>query len=80
MTKTTVPGLEVEELNVEDSFFAMLTHFGAKEQDTMPAGLDVSNFDKNPNTRPAPLEVPDFPLADTEWSRMNARVAAWVKK
>jgi hypothetical protein len=65
MTKPTVPGIEVQELDTEDSFFAMLEHFGMEDQPTQPAGLLVL---------PAPKEVPDFELADTEWSRLGARM------
>lgn len=54
-----VPGLDAHELSEPDSDFAMLEHFG---QALVPT-------DKNPNTRPMPLEVPDWGLTDFETQR-----------
>lgn len=65
MNTKPIPGIEVNELDEQDSDFAMLEHFG---QALIPAPRD-------PNKRPAPAEVPDWEIQDTEFDRIRRRLA-----
>lgn len=60
-----INGIEAEELNEQDSDFAMLEYFG---QALIPEP-------RNPNVKPMPSEVPAWDIVDTEADRIRRRLS-----
>lgn len=56
-----LPGLTAEDLPQADSDFALLEHFGVV---AVPA-------DREPNRRPAPAEIPEWTIEETEAERVR---------